>query len=282
MIKQILVATDGSENSLTAADYAINLARLFNATIRGLFVKDVKILTGPLIHDIGTSIGGMVPYGTFNQTIRELLESQADAALNQVEGKCAQAKVTFTREIREGIVSREIIKSADDCDLIAMGKMGAHAEWRDVFLGTNVEYVVRQTHKPVLITPSEYKPFRKMLIAYDGSSFADKALRSGTEIAQAMKLPITVVCVADKKDEALQTLSKAKTFLEGYKLAVDAVAKEESDHAVGILEVCNDEDSKFDILVMGAYGHSRLQEMILGSTTVRVMRSTNCSILLCR
>lgn len=282
MIKQILVATDGSENSLTAADYAINLARLFNAGIRGLFVKDVKILTGPLIHDIGTSIGGMVPYGTFNQTIREVLETQADAALNQVEGKCTQAKVTFTREIREGIVSREIIKSADDCDLIAMGKMGAHAEWRDVFLGTNVEFVVRQTHKPVLITPSEYKPFRKMLIAYDGSSFADKALRSGAEIAQAMKLPITVVCVADKKDEALQTLSKAKTFLEGYKLAVDAVAKGERDHAVGILEICNDEESKFDILVMGAYGHSRLQEMILGSTTVRVMRSTNCSILMCR
>ena len=84
MIKQILVPTDGSENSLTAADYAINLARLFNATIRGLFVKDVKILTSQLIHDIGTSIGGMVPYGTFNQTIRDLLESQADAALNQV------------------------------------------------------------------------------------------------------------------------------------------------------------------------------------------------------
>jgi len=282
MIKQILVPTDGSENSLTAADYAINLARLFNANIRGLFVKDVKILTGPLIHDIGTSIGGMVPYGTFNQTIRDLLESQADAALNQIEGKCVQAKVTFTREIREGIVSREIIKSADDCDLIAMGKMGAHAEWRDVFLGTNVEYVVRQTHKPVLITPSEYKPFRKMLIAYDGSSFADKALRSCAEIAQAMKLPITVVCVADKKDEALLTLSKAKTFLEDYKLTVDIVAKGGSDHAGGILEVCNDEDSKFDILVMGAYGHSRLQEMILGSTTVRVMRLTNCSILLCR
>ena len=282
MIKQILVPTDGSENSLTAADYAINLARLFNATIRGLFVKDVKILTGPLIHDIGTSIGGMVPYGTFNQTIREILESQADAALNQVEGKCTQLKVTFAREIREGIVSREIIKSADDCDLIAMGKMGAHAEWRDVFLGTNVEFVVRQTHKPVLITPSEYKPFRKMLIAYDGSSFADKALRSGAEIAQAIKLPVTVVCVAEKKDDALQILSTASAILKDDKLTVDTVAKGGSDHAGGILEVCNDEDSKFDILVMGAYGHSRLREMILGSNTVRVMRSTNCSILLCR
>ena len=282
MIKQILVPTDGSENSLTAADYAINIAHLFKASIRGLFVKDVKVLTGPLIHDIGTSIGGMVPYGTFNQTVREMMESQADAALNLVEGKCSQAGVTFSREIREGVVSHEIVKSTDDCDLISMGKMGAHAEWRDVFLGTNVEFVVRQTHKPVLITPSEFKPFTKMLIAYDGSSFADKALRSGAEIAQAMKLPITVVCVADKKEEASEVLSKAKTFLESYKLTINTVAKEGIDHAKGILELCNDEDEKFDILVMGAYGHSRLQEMILGSTTVRVMRSTNCPILLCR
>lgn len=282
MIKQILVPTDGSENSFTAADYAINIARLFNAGIKGLFVKDVKVLTGPLIHDIGTSIGGMVPYGTFNQTVREMMESQADAALNLIEGKCSQAGIPFRREIREGVVSREIIKSADDCDLISMGKMGSHAEWRDVFLGTNVEFVVRQTHKPVLITPSEFKPFTKMLIAYDGSSFADKALHSGAEIAQLMKLPVTVIFVAGKKEESSEILSKAKIFLESYNLTVNTVAKEGTDHAKGILELCNDEDEKFDILVMGAYGHSRLQEMILGNTTVRVMRSTHCPILLCR
>ncbi|KXK28840.1 MAG: hypothetical protein UZ01_02458 [Candidatus Brocadia sinica] len=282
MIKLILVPTDGSENSITAADYAINLARLFNAGIRGLFVKDVKVLTGPLIHDIGTSIGGMVPYGTFNQTVREMVESQADATLNLLEGKCSQAGIPFRREVREGVVSREIIKSADDCDLISMGKMGSHAEWRDVFLGTNVEFVVRQTHKPVLITPSEFKPFTKMLIAYDGSSFADKALHSGAEIAQLMKLPVTVIFVAGKKEESSEILSKAKIFLESYNLTVNTVAKEGTDHAKGILELCNDEDEKFDILVMGAYGHSRLQEMILGSTTVRVMRSTHCPILLCR
>ena len=120
------------------------------------------------------------------------------------------------------------------------------------FLAPNVEFVVRQTHKPVLITPSEYKPFRKMLIAYDGSTFADKALRSGAEIAQAMKLPITVACVADKKTMPYRLLSKAKAFLEDYKLTVDTIAKGGIDHAGGILEVCNDEDGKFDILVMGA------------------------------
>ena len=282
MIKQIIVTTDGSENSLTAADYAVSIARLFNAGIRGLFVKDIKILTGPLIHDIGTSIGGMVPYGTFNETIREMLEAQADAALNQVEGKCVNSGVPFSREVREGVVSREIIKSAEKDDLIAMGKMGIHAEWRDVFLGTTVEFVVRQTHKPVLITPSEFKPFSKMLIAYDGSPFAEKALQSAAEIAQPLKLLVTVVCVSDKEDEAIKTLSKAKTFLEGYKLTVETIAKGGHDHAGAIINICNDEDGGFDFLVMGAYGHSRIQEMILGSTTVRVMRSTNCPILLCR
>ncbi|OHC01311.1 MAG: hypothetical protein A2Z57_03935, partial [Planctomycetes bacterium RIFCSPHIGHO2_12_39_6] len=218
MIKQILVPTDGSENSLTATDYAISIAKVFNANIRGLFVKDSKILTGPLIHDIGTSIGGMVPYGTFHQTIRTMMESQGDTALNQVEEKCKEKGIAFGREIREGLVSTEIVKSAENCDLVSMGKMGIHAEWRDVFLGTTVEYVVRQTHKPVLITPSQFKPFKKMLIAYDGSSFSDKALQSGAEIAKAMNLLVTVVCVADKEGEAMNILSKAKTFLEGYKL----------------------------------------------------------------
>lgn len=282
MIKQILVPTDGSESSLAAADYAICLAQLFKVSIRNLFVKDVKILTGPLIHDIGTSIGGMVPYGTFHQAVREMLETQADATLNQVEGKCNQAGIPCSSEIREGVVSHEIVKSAETCDLIVMGKAGVHAEWRDVFLGTTVEFVVRQTHKPVLITPPQYKPFKRMLIAYDGSPFADKALKSAAEIAQPLKLSATIVCVADKEEEAQNTLSKAKTFLEGYNLTVNTIAKGGYDHAGGILEVCNDEDLRIDFLVMGAYGHSRVREMILGSTTVRVMRSTECPILLCR
>lgn len=224
----------------------------------------------------------MVPYGTFNQIVRQVLETQADAALSQVEEKCNQAHIPFSREIREGVVSREIVKSAEKCDLIIMGKTGAHAEWRDVFLGTTVEFVVRQTHKPILIAPMKFKRFKNMLIAYDGSPYSERALQSGAEIAQGMKLPVTVVYVTTKKEEAQEILSKAKSFLEGYSLTVNTVVKGGHDHAGSILEVCNDEDNPFDILVMGAYGHSRIQEMILGSSTVRVMRSTDCPILMCR
>jgi len=280
MTKQILVPTDGSDNSLTAADYAISIARINTSGIFGLFVKDIKILAGPLIHDIGTSIGGMVPYGTYNQTIREMLESKADAALNQIEWKCTQAGVPFHRETKEGIVNHEIVKAAEHCELIAMGKAGVHAKWLDVFLGSTVEFVVRQVHKPILITPSEYKPFSRMLIAYDGSSFSDEALRAGADLAQTLGLDITLVCVDDKENKALEVLSRAKAYLGEMNLkANNIVAREGKDHAQGIQDTCKE---GFDLLVMGAYGHSRIREMILGSTTVRVMRATNCPILLCR
>lgn len=279
MLKQIIVPTDGSDNSLTAADYAVSIAKTNNGSVHGLFVKDIKILAGPLIHDIGTSIGGMVPYGTFNQTVREMLDSKADAALNQVEGKCIQAGVPFTREIQEGIVNHEIVKSSANYDLIVMGKMGAHAEWRDVFLGSNVEFVVRKTHKPVLITPAGFKSFCNMLIAYDGSLFADKVLAIGAEMAQLMKLNITLLCVDDTREKALQILSKAKTFLDGLSITPNIVPIEGKDNAKGIQDACKD---NCDLLVMGAYGHSKLQEMILGSTTTRVMRHTDCPLLLYR
>lgn len=134
--------------------------------------------------------------------------------------------MSFSQEIREGVVSHEIVKSADDCDLISMGKMGIHAEWRDV-LGTNVEFVVRQTHKPVLITPAEYKPFTRMLIAYDGSIFADKALKSGAEIVAVMKLPITVVYVADKKTQSWNRYQRQRLFSKATILPLTPLQKKE-------------------------------------------------------
>ncbi len=52
------------------------------------------------------------------------------------------------------------------------------------------------------------------------------------------------------------------------------------DHAKAIIGVYK--EGNFDLVVMGAYGHSRLRELVLGSTTVQIMRSVNCPLVLCR
>jgi len=279
MFKTILVPIDSSDTSLVAVDYAIDLSRSFNSEIVGISIIDIKKLAGPFMRDLGTSIGGMVPYGDFQQNLRTFMEDTARAALDELEGKCDSAGIPCTRTMKEGVVSKEIFESAKRCDMIAMGMSGEHAFWRDAFLGSNLESVVRQTHKPVLVTPEKYKKITKILVAYDASSFSIKALTAGADIAEQMKLPLTVVTVSDDKKAGEDILSQADENLKDCKITYDKVLKG-GETVSAILDSCN--EGSYDLLVMGAYGHSKIRELILGNTTVQIMRKVSCAVLLCR
>ncbi len=279
MFKSILVPIDGSDTSLVAVDYAIELSRSFDSEITGISIIDIKKLAGPFMRDLGTSIGGMVPYGDFQQNVRKFLEDTCRAALDELEGKCDTANIPCTRTIKEGVVSKEIFESATRCDMISMGMAGEHAFWRDAFLGSNLESVVRQTHKPVLVTPEKYKKITKILVAYDASSFSTKALIAGADIAQQMNLPLTVVTVSDDKKSGEDTLSQAAENLKDYNITYDKVLKD-GEAVSEILDFCK--EGSYDLLVIGAYGHSKIRELILGNTTVQLMRKVTCPVLLCR
>ncbi|MGR3301284.1 MAG: universal stress protein [Candidatus Scalindua sp.] len=279
MFKTILVPIDGSDTSLVAVDYAIELSRPFDSEITGISIIDIKKLAGPFMRDLGTSIGGMVPYGDFQQNVRKFLEDTCRAALDELEGKCDTASIPCTRAIKEGVVNKEIVESAKRCDMISMGMAGEHAFWRDAFLGSNLESVVRQTHKPVLVTPEKYKKITKILVAYDGSSFSSKALNAGADIAQQMHLPVTVITVSDDKKSGEEILSQATEILKGYDITQDNML-EGGDTVDAILGICK--KGSYDLLVIGAYGHSKIRELILGNTTVQLMRKVACPVLLCR
>ncbi len=279
MLKTILVPIDGSDTSLVAVDYAIELSRIFNAELVGVSIIDVKRLAGPFMRDLGTSIGGLVPYADFQQNVRKILEDIAIAALDELEGKCQSANVPFIREMSEGIISKEIVKAAERCDLISMGMAGEHALWRDALLGSNLESVARQTHKPIMVAPAKFKKISKMLIAYDGSSFSNKALNTGATIAQKAGIPLTVIHISDEKEGSNSILSQAEGYLKEFDITFDLVS-EGGETAKAIINLC--EKGNFDLMVMGAYGHSRLRELILGSSTVQIMRNVNCPLVLCR
>ncbi len=279
MFKTILVPIDSSDSSLVAVDYAIDISKSYKSEIAGISIVDIKKLAGPFMRDLGTSIGGMVPYADFQQKVQQFLEDTASAALDELEGKCNSASIPCTRTIKEGVVSKEIVESAKRCDMVVMGMAGEHAFWRDAFLGSNLESVVRQTHKPVMVTPENFKKVTKILIAYDGSTFATRALIAGADIAQHMHLPLTVITVSDDKDSGEEILSQASENLKDRDIKYDKVLEGGETVSV-ILEFC--EKGSYDLLVMGAYGHSKIRELIIGNTTVQIMRKVNCAVLMCR
>lgn len=279
MFKRILVPTDGSPYSNSAFDYALFFANKFgNALVYGLNVIDIKMLAGPFIHDLGSSIG-LGPFDSYQPKVRQMLKQKGELALNAGAQRSLQANVEYEPHLVEGVVSREILSRADKCDMVIIGKLGEHAAWRSALLGHNTEAVTRSSHHPVMVTPDKFVAPKRALLAYDASSHAYDAMHVAGEMGATFQVPLVVVSAHPDLAEAEQVALAAQRYLCRYGIEVERVPT--TDHAEkAILRVA--EEKECGIILMGAYGHTRIRSLILGSTTEYVMRHAECPVLLHR
>ena len=131
----------------------------------------------------------------------------------------------------------------------------------------------------MLVCPTSFIAPQRPLLAYDGSQRAAAAMHAAAEFCVSVNLPLTVLTVA-KDGEVGERISKdAQTYLGAYKLASHCEAQ--TGHAPEQI-VATLTDGHFDVLFIGAYGHSRILEMVLGSTTEYVLRHSPCPVFLNR
>lgn len=279
MLKKIVVPTDGYKASTVSIDYAIDIAKLFNAEIIGLSVVDIKRLAKPFIQDLGTSVGGMMPFVNFKDTFSEMLNSVADTALTLLEERCNEKSVPCTTNKQEGVITSEINKCAADAELIAMGRTGEHSNFTNGLLGSNLESIVRLTKKPILVASETFVKISKILVAYDGSEYAGKALKMSGEIASKMGVPMTIMTVGDNQKKTSDIVFNAIEYIKPFKLEFNTIV-EDGDPVDVIYK--NYIDGGFNMVVMGAYGHSKIRELIVGSATVQLMRRIDCPMLISR
>jgi nucleotide-binding universal stress UspA family protein len=272
MFKNILVPIDGSDYSLTASRYAIELAKLYAATVHGLSVVNVKLTQGQLIADLSNIVS------LDRSQLEEVLQDKGLALLDKLREACEDAGVACKTSSSMGIVGDFICQKARIADLIVMGKHGESGKWAGPLLGSVAETVVRQADKPVLLVSREYQPIDKILIAYDSGRSANHMLHLAADLAMNLKVPITVLVVSDDLDKGVPILEEAQSYLEAYNVEVDLLLKD-GEPAEEILFAAK--DSSVSLIAMGAYGHN-IREFILGSITEHVMREAPCPVLLYR
>ncbi len=254
MIKKILVGIDTSEHSRNAQAYAFYFARLFSATLIGLHVVDIVSIEGSFFHDISGSLG-LEPYLDFSSKMREVLTARGRGVLDEF---AAAAK-------RENLGVETVL---DMNERFSTG-----------LLGSTAESVARKSPRQMFISPNRFREVKRPVLAYDGSERASRAMRSAAEFANVIGVPLTVVTVARDPKLGERTLNEAKVYFENY--TPKAEFKLLQGHA-------NEEIVKFlkeydaDLLFIGAYGHSRIIEMVLGSTTEFVLRNSPCPVFLAR
>lgn len=280
MIKNILVCTDGSVSGDVASDYAISLSRQLQARLLGLHVLDSRMLEGPLMADISGWVGAQ-PYGAQLRQFREVMTEKGDAVIAALIARCESQGVEIETWIKMGHPSRIILDEESRAELVVIGQNGEHASWSGNMMGSNAERVVRHSVKPCMVTPDTFSPITKILAAYDGSGHAGQALTEAVEMAGALCVELLVVTAAEngEMDEATRISADALKQAEAHGCrAVNMVIEGRAEEA--ILETAKEQEC--DLIVVGAYGHSRIREMVLGSTTTSLITRSHLPVMMVR
>jgi nucleotide-binding universal stress UspA family protein len=277
MIRHILVPTDGSDNALVAVRYAAALAKESGATLHGLYVVDVKLLEGPFLRDISASLG-TAPFVNYQGNIAMILEERGNAALDAFRRVCEEADVKFKTSQATGVVSRVIVEHSELTDMIVMGRGGEHSQWLEGLAGSTTQAVIRRAGRPVLVTNTPLAGRDRLVVAYDGSNNAKEALFTAANLSAEWKATLHVLMVGDE-DWVNRRIAEAQDYLAAHEIPAEFVGRagDPSETIVAYAKECG-----ADILVIGAYGHTKVRELVVGSATAYALNRAHCPVLLSR
>ena len=279
IIRKILIPTDGSDCAKTALEYGIYFATRLDAQLVGLHVMDLRLVQGPAFTDITGSVG-LPPYQEFLPLFQHSLEERAELILQSFKARCEGAGLHPETKKTAGIIDETIVAEAEDADLIILAQSGEHFHIRGgPILGSTAESVVRKSRRPVMVTPAMFREIESMGLAYDGSAPAENALKLAAELYEQTSWPLSVIIITDDHDVGAHLTQKIEDFLEPYKIdSTTIILRGKEDREI----IKFIEEGSVELMVMGAYGHNRLRELILGSTTSYVIRKSTIPVLLSR
>lgn len=285
MTKKIIALVDGSIYSHSVCENAAWIAGRTGAAVEILHVL------GRREGAESADLSGSIALGARSALLEELtaLDEQR-AKLQQQRGRAiledAKAMVEqaapaskITTRLRIGDIVETVDESEAEADMLVVGKRGEAADFAKLHLGSNLERIIRSSHKPVFVAARAFKPVTRFLIAYDGGASSMKAADHVARSPLFAGLECHIVMVGEENAETRRKLDDADATLNAAGYAVQAhLAIGQPEAAIS--EAVN--RNGIDLLVMGAYGHSRIRSLIIGSTTTEMIRSCKIPVILFR
>ena len=278
MIKNVLVPLDGSEHSKAALDYAVWITQKFDGMLLGQHIIDTISLEGTFFHDISGSLG-FEPYLDFSSKMREILDERGKMILDDFAERCEKEHLSYKTFLDMGLIANEICERAKVADLVVIGHRGVNEEFSTGLLGSTAETITRKCPRPIFVSTKEFAAIERPLLAYDGSQRASSAMESAAEFCARLKLPLSVLTIAKEEAVARNNLQQAKGYLASYAIEVSYETTRGHPEQKIVEQLVN---HNHDLLFIGAYGHRRIIEMVLGSTTEYVLRNAPCPVFLNR
>jgi nucleotide-binding universal stress UspA family protein len=277
----ILTCTDGSLYAHSVYQHASWAASRLAASILVLHVIERDEAHEP--RDLTGSIG----FDANAELLEELAKhDESHARVARLRGKAIlqdAAKLLAGHEVKTTQRHGSVVETLDEfetgAELVVIGKRGEHADFAKGHLGSNLERVIRSARIPVLVAAREFKPIQSFLLAFDGGPSSLKAVHHAATNPLLKGLDCHLIMVGRKNHEDELSLEHASTGLRGAGFSVTADLLPGDPDEVIAAEA---ENREIGLLVMGAYGHSRVRQFILGSTTTHLIRTCHVPVMLFR
>ncbi|MBY6064913.1 universal stress protein [Pseudidiomarina sediminum] len=235
-------------------------------------------------------VTGNIGLGTREHLLDELAELDEKRAklalqhghllLEQAAKKVqAQGVTVVTQRQRHGTLSNALLDMEDDMRLCVLGLHGEDSANQLHKVGSQLETVIRTVHCPLLLTPSSYTAPKQAMFAYDGSATASKGVETLAQSPLVKGMAVHVVMVADASSKHQEQLAWAKEQLEngGHHVST-ALLQGEVEPSLHAYQKQYD----IDLMVMGAFGHSRIRQFLIGSTTMKMLQESTSPVLVLR
>lgn len=282
----IYACIDGLAATRATIDWAAWAARRLNAPLELLHA----LPRPPEPPHVGDYSGGL-GLGAQEVLLQQLgaLDAQREKIAQEaghqlLQGAREQARAAGVEpaatHLRHGELEDLAVELEPGARLFVLGTHFRSNSHQRLHLDHHVERVIRTVKRPVLVATAEkFVAPERFVIAYDGSTTAREAVRRVAASPLLCGLPALLAMVGDDTPTARQALNDARLLLHGAGFTAETMLLPgEPEQALPALL----QSQGAALLVMGAYGHSRIRHLIVGSTTTTLLRLSRAAVLVLR
>lgn len=271
MLHSVLVGVSSGTAEDTSA-VASELAVLCDASLTAIYVEDATLLEAVVLPSPAPfPPDGVIPLSPqVSQELQSRFQSEEWILGQRFLRMLSDTRLAGRFRTERGEVTETLLRCSRSADLIVVGTAD---ESRDpsapgpTGLGAHVEPLIRKAYAPVCLVPPGAQLGDSVVIAYDGGTEAQRALRGGCRLAQKLGARLRVLIAGDS-EETTHWRRWAETFLEDHEVSAEVVHRPGPAPRAILDELDHHRSS---VLVMGAFGHGRVSALLGGAATHTVL-----------
>ena len=285
-MNKVYACIDGRPSDATVTDWATWSALRLRAPLELLHALERHPETSGL-----SDFSGAIGLGSQEALLQEM--SELDAQRSKLAQEAGHHLLAAARQRAEGMGAAGVevrmrhdqlvdtlLELQGDARLYVIGRHSDAAARSTRHLDHHVERVVRSVKRPVLVVSGEaFAIPRRFVIAFDGSATMRKTVATVAESPLLAGIPVMLAMAASDSERPHAQLAEAAQLLQAAGFAVEVAVRSGNPEEVVVGLATSYEAS---LLVMGAYGHSRVRELLVGSTTTTLLRTSPVPVLILR